>query len=242
MMDDPKIGISWQLCEKEDRLFRNRFQNYADAVRNAGGDPISIQYDDDPKNLAESLDGWLITGGKDIDPTHFGQPIMNNGEDFVDARRFTIEKELFQSVKPDMPILAICYGCQFLNIMQGGDLIQHLEGDALNRHRSGSSDSEHDVSVLENSKLHAATQALMFAAKSHHHQVIGDLGEGLEVVARDPESDVIEAIEIATRPFVVGVQYHPERSRDLHPAHNELFKSFVGAAATYRARRLVGVN
>ena len=239
MMERPLIGISWETCDSSDKLYRNRFGNYERAVLAAGGAVRSIGYDDDPVQLARELDGWLITGGKDIDPAHFGQERANNGEQFVNENRYAIERRLFQTVTDDLPILGICYGCQFINVQLGGNIIQHLSDEKLAVHRDGNRDAIHDHFCDAGSEIANILRSNNVKAVSHHHQAIEDLGQDLRVTARHPESSIIECIESKNRPWLIGVQWHPERSLELDSDNQKIFESLVSAAAKYRADRRV---
>ncbi len=203
--------------------------NYAQAVADAGGTPILVPPQADPRQLAEIIDGWLIPGGNDIDASNWGE--ANHKEvKTIAQERFNSEMSLFGAIDPSLPVLGICYGCQFINVAQGGSLEQHLP-DVVGHdlHRGGTMQC-YDIDA--SSKLAAAIDGDRIQGKSYHHQAVAKLGDDIRVVAKDEEG-TIEAIEATNRPWMLGVQWHPERTAD-DPATQRLFKSFIEAATEYR--------
>ena len=206
--------------------------NYPARVAEAGGNPILISPLTDLKEIARILDGWLIPGGADMDAKHFGEP--NHPEvELMNPLRWKMEDELYGLVDPAMPILGICYGCQFLNVKRGGSLIQHLPDKVEhNDHVGGTLES---IELVVKSKLATITKAPEIAGKSYHHQAVNRVGDGLHVVARHNDGTV-EAIEDPTKPFLIGVQWHPERLPD-DEANQALFREFIAAAAAYSEKK-----
>ncbi|HSI71655.1 MAG TPA: gamma-glutamyl-gamma-aminobutyrate hydrolase family protein [Fimbriimonas sp.] len=206
--------------------------NYAQAVTDAGGTPILIPPQANVDDLKDLIDGWLIPGGNDICASNWGEE--NHPEvETIEQARFDAEKRMYAAIDEDLPVLGICYGCQFINVARGGSLLQHLP-DVIghDQHRGG---TLQDYAVDPNSKLAGAISGSTIAGKSYHHQAVERTGEGLRVVAKDEEG-TIEAIEATDRPFMLGVQWHPERTLE-DEATQRLFKSFVQAAADYRAKK-----
>lgn len=203
--------------------------NYAQAISDAGGVPVLIPPTADVQSIAELIDGWLIPGGRDIDPKEFGQELHPRAE-LQDPARFAIEKALYLTVDEAMPILGICYGCQFVNVVRGGTLQQHLP-DILG-------ESEHEGGTVQQyspaagSTLEGIVGSAPIEGKSYHHQAIETPAEGVRVVARHADG-TIEAIEDANGRWVVGVQWHPERTLG-DGASRKLFEAFVDAAKQFR--------
>ena len=233
----PIIGITVECRhEPEDGRSRGKLElnwNYAERVAVAGGVPLLVPPQADRDAIAALIDGWLIPGGFDIDSRHFGQEMHPRAE-LQDPARFDSEMALYRALPPEAPVLGICYGCQFLNVARGGDLVQHLPD--LVGHERHAGGNPGDYPLEPGSKLAAAAGAERMLGLSYHHQACSRPGEGLRVVARDADG-VIEALEAVDRPWLIGVQWHPERTPD-DPATQRLFAAFIEAAASYRAHRL----
>ncbi len=236
MRGKPIIGITVE-CKSlpEDARTRGSFSlnwNYAQAISEAGGVPIVIPPTADPEAVAPLLDGWLIPGGNDIDAREFGEANHAMVE-LQDPARFALEKALLAQIDPNLPVFGICYGCQFLNVARGGTLEQHLPdrvGD--DRHTGG---TLADYCLEGDSRLAEIVGASAMKGKSYHHQAVARLGQGLRTSAAHTDG-TIEAIEANDRPWMIGVQWHPERTLE-DPATQRLFRAFVEAAAAYRAER-----
>jgi putative glutamine amidotransferase len=206
---------------------------YAERVLEAGGIPVLVVQDPDVKayadDVASRLDGLVIAGGADVgrawyDPAADGPDALGPVPD-QDAHEFAL---LASVERAGMPVLAICRGCQVLNVHRGGTLIRDLATAGFSGHDVyGDSPAEirHRLAVAPGTRLHHLVGDHT-DVNSYHHQAIDRLGAGLVVTARAPDG-VIEAVEDPDRP-VLGVQWHPEWLVD-EPA---LFRWLVGAAAT----------
>jgi putative glutamine amidotransferase len=190
-------------------------QGYAEAVQAAGGLAFLLPPDDEaaehPAALLDRLDGLMLAGGRDVDPLSYGaRPDPETAEPSPERDRFELALAT-AALDRDMPVLGVCRGMQMLNVACGGTLIQHLEGELCERHRhTPGVFSDHDV-VLEPGSLAArAAGAERIAVRSHHHQAIGELGEGLAISGRSPEDGIAEAIELPGKRFALGVLWHPE--------------------------------
>ncbi len=234
MSPKPIIGITGDIKAGKDsrsRLEISLKSNYAEQVAKAGGCPIIVTPSTDMKLMAGILDGWLIPGGNDMDASHFGESNHQKVE-LQEPERFQMESELLSRVDPDLPILGICYGCQFLNVASGGSLIQHLPDQVLTPHHVG----ELETYVVDPGSL--AERALggsIVKGKSFHHQAVAKLGSGVIATAHH-EDGTIEAIEVPSRHWVLGVQWHPERTPD-DPETASLFRAFIQAAIRYQAQK-----
>jgi len=231
----PLIGITVESkFDPNDARSRGNIQlnwNYFERVAEAGGNPIVITPRTDVAELAPLLDGWLIPGGMDIDATRFGQE-NHPAAELQDPSRFETEIALFRAVPDDLPIFGICYGCQFLNVARGGDLIQHLPDVTETAHTGGVMQA---YRIEPESKVGGITSRAEIEGKSYHHQAIDRVGAGLRVVGRG-EDGTIEAIEATDRPWLIGLQWHPERTPD-DEATRRMFDDFVRAAAEFRSRK-----
>jgi putative glutamine amidotransferase len=115
---------------------------------------------------------------------------------------------LRDALERDLPVLAICRGMQLLNVALGGTLVQHIEG-----HRCPGQAVVHRIWVAPETRLAAILGPGEYEVNSHHHQCLGRVAEGLVVVGRSPD-DVVEAVDLPGKHFVVGVQWHPEDRRE----------------------------
>lgn len=202
--------------------------NYLQAVVDAGGVPLIIPPQADPSVIASLLDGLLIPGGGDIDAAEFGEDNHPSVES-VAKERFQGEKALFAEISPKLPVLGICYGCQFINVVQGGSLIQHLP-DFVG-HEDDRPGTVQSYSIDEGSKLGSLVGSEA-TGQSWHHQAIKEIGRDLTITARNADG-TIEAIESTSRPWLIGIQWHPERTGE-NPASQKIFASFIQAARDYR--------
>lgn len=202
--------------------------NYAEAIHRAGGSPIILTPHTDVEGVVGLLDGWLIPGGDDMDARHFGQATHPACE-LQDPARFAFESALYRALPPQTPILGICYGCQFLNVMAGGTLHQHLPEVTGESHTEG---VQQHYGATEGSLLARAAGTIRPEGQSWHHQAADRVGEGLVVSAR-AEDGTVEAIEDPRRPFLLAVQWHPERTPERAESQG-IMRAFVEAAAEFR--------
>lgn len=210
------------------RFFVNR--QYADCVAAAGGVPIVLTEATPVKDALTLIDGLLVPGGDDIDARHFGQETHPKAV-LGDDGRFLYEKRLYDAMPPNLPFLGICYGCQALNVFRGGDLIQHIPDDAEKTEHTGGVIQEYAVD--QHSLLSKILGAGAAKGASYHHQANGRLGKNLVVSAKSSDG-TIEAIEDATGRWIVGIQWHPERT-PTEPSSVRIFERFVIECASYLA-------
>lgn len=199
--------------------------SYLEAVLDAGGVPVVLPVGSDPHALLTRIDGLILIGGPDVDPAEYGaerheatQPPRNERDSFESLLAIGAQAR-------GIPLLAICRGVQLLNVTRGGSLIQHLP-DVLGSSRHAPAPGQFGdvtVEVDEGSALSAILGAGRHVVQCSHHQSIDRLGSELVVVARS-EDGVIEGVEDPSRPFVLGVQWHPEAGSD-----RRLFAAIVDA-------------
>jgi putative glutamine amidotransferase len=193
-------------------------RGYADAVQGAGGLALLLPPDDDaaehPAGLIDRLDGLLLAGGRDVDPLSYGaRPEPETDEPSPERDRFELGL-VSAALERDIPVLGVCRGMQMLNVACGGTLVQHLAGEVGARHRHTSGVfADHDVMLEPGSLAARAAGAERVTVRSHHHQALGELGEGLTVTGRSTEDGIAEAIELPGKRFVLGVLWHPEEDR-----------------------------
>lgn len=205
--------------------------NYSSAIADAGGNPILIPPTADMAAVAGLLDGWLIPGGDDIDPKEYGA-VAHPCQKLISPARTAAERALFEAADTRMPILGICYGAQLLNVLAGGGLVQHLPDQPLAcEHRDG---PDQAYEIAEGTLL-AGILGAHARGKSYHHQSIDQIGRNLRVSARHADGTV-EAIESTAERWMIGVQWHPERTQS-HEDSIRLFRSFVHAAEEFHRMR-----
>ena len=236
-----KIGIPWRTSAEEAAQDRPRIQNYEDAVHRAGGEPVLLSLRDGagttPK-LAE-LDGFVLPGSPaDVETTEYGA--KNSGLSLPAdlARERTDRAILEHAFREKKPVLAICYGCQLLNVYLGGTLIQDLHSETGTKvaHRrkdvspEAKVDPEHGVNLQAGSLLADLAGGSAAVVNSSHHQAVKKLGRGLKVTGVSATDGIVEGLEwTGDANWVVGVQWHPERMKGDALAE-KLFSELVAAA------------
>jgi putative glutamine amidotransferase len=186
---------------------------YALAVQRAGGRALLMPPDDEvaeaPDELLDMLDALLIPGGSDIDPATYGaRPHPETGGTRPERDRFELALA-HRALERDMPLLGICRGMEMLNVALGGTLIQHIDRLDVHRHTPGAF-CDHAVRLEPGSLAARAVGAERTEVKSHHHQAVDELGEGLTATGWSEPDELPEAIELADRRFALGVLWHPE--------------------------------
>jgi putative glutamine amidotransferase len=214
---------------------------YAHAVEASGGIAVNIPLSAAPADvarLASSCQGILLPGsGADVDPEKYGhERIPACGP--ADPAREAVDELLMQdAANLHKPIFGICYGLQSWNVWRGGTLVQDLQTGI--DHKPGQSVVEaHRVTIEDGSRLAGIVGDGEVAVNSSHHQAVDLPGDTLRVVARSADDGVIEAVEGTGDPFVIAVQWHPERTFEQEPASRKLFSAFVNAAAAWEPRSI----
>jgi putative glutamine amidotransferase len=241
----PRIAIP--LPHSGDPEYAQRaYPQYAAAVESAGAEAMQIPLDQPPAKvmkLIERCDAVLLPGSKaDVDPAKYGAA-RDPQTNATDAARDTVDELLLQDAyNMRKPVLGICYGLQTLNVYRSGTLIQHIES-AVN-HRAGRRMAvAHTVEIAPGSKLAEIVgekaksgQSLNVPVNSSHHQSVGVVGDGLRLVARCPDDGIVEGVEgTSADHFVVGVQWHPERSFNDDEPSRAIFRALVEAAKARRS-------
>jgi gamma-glutamyl-gamma-aminobutyrate hydrolase PuuD len=214
---------------------------YADAVWKAGGLPVVLPplHDlDCIPGYAAACQGFLFTGGPDIDPAHYGQELHPKSV-LVDKRRESFDLGLIRAViESGKPWLAICMGCQAVNVVLGGTLYQDIQdlvpgSENHTSMRDGGADQppRHRAIVTSDSLLHRLTGKSDLLVNTSHHQAVDKPGKGLKVTARSANDGIIECLEHEHSRFGLAVQWHPEWLTD-EPEHLRLFEALVKAAVS----------
>ena len=220
---------------------------YAASVARHGGDPIVLDATAGVDRRAEAfatMDGLLISGGADLDPSRYGQP--SRGSVTVEPDRDALEAQAWTAAQArGLPVLGLCRGFQAINAFSGGTLLQHVDGHQGPRWGTGSAKT-HPLRVAPGTRLARIlfptnARGGVLRVNSYHHQAVrpSDLAPGLvaNAWASSPAGDLIEGVEAADGRFVFGVQCHPERTESTPPAFERLFSVFVDAARGPADRR-----
>ena len=215
---------------------------YFDALEAAGADVVPIPILRDVSRLRfhyELLDALVLPGGADVEPRRYGAVARADSGLYVMPEVDEAELTLLRwAIADGMPVLAICRGIQVLNVACGGTLWQDLQVEGATRiaHDREPRDAlVHGLEVEAGSVLARALGATQVRVNSLHHQAIRDLGAGLRAVATSDDG-LIEGVELSDRPFVVGIQCHPEELAPGHDWARRLFRALVAAGAVYRAK------
>jgi putative glutamine amidotransferase len=244
-MSSPVIGLCtalerarWSVWDTQAVLLP---RSYVDAVQRAGGVALLLPPDPaataDPDRLLDLVDGLLLAGGADMDPATYG------AEPHAQTAGTVPERDAFElalagrAMERDLPFLGVCRGMQVMNVARGGTLNQHLPDDyghEDHRRSLGSFDNaDHDVRLADGSLAARVTHEEVHGTKSHHHQGVERIGDGLEVTGWATLDELPEAIEAPGNRFALGVQWHPEADPT-----SPLIAALVDEARAYRAQRL----
>jgi putative glutamine amidotransferase len=215
-------------------------RDYEAAVHRAGATPRPLSLDAAPATALDGVDGLLLTGGDDVDPSWYGEP-PHTAYDVSEPGRDAFEIDLVRrALAADLPVLAICRGLQVLNVALGGTLIQDIPsepGMRLQHDAEGPATTlAHTVAIAPGSCLAALVGPDdARAVNSRHHQAIRALGQGLVVTGTSPDG-LIEAAEVPAARFCVGVQWHPENFHETGE-FSDLFEGFVAACRSRSERQ-----
>jgi len=245
----PVIGICtaverarWSVWDQDAFLLA---RSYVRAIQDAGGLVVMIPPDpelrDDPDELLDIIDGLILAGGADIDPSAYGAEAHPETKGTVPERDDFEIALARRALDRDTPLLGICRGMQLMNVARGGTLEQHLpdsHGHHDHRRALGSfDDADHDVRLAEGSLAHRAAGETVHATKSHHHQGIGEVGDGFAVTGWAVMDELPEALEDPELRFALGVQWHPEADET-----SRFVAALVDEAARARAQRHAARN
>jgi putative glutamine amidotransferase len=218
---------------------------YLAALHSCGVTPVLVPLHERQDRVARLLlgvQGILLPGsGYDVDPQRYGENrIPECGE--TDAGRTAVDELLLQDAfNLHKPILAICHGAQTLNVWRNGSLIQDLQTPV--DHSPGRTVLDaHPVAVSPGSRLAALLpggERFESTVNSSHHQAVKTPGDNLLVSAVSPVDGVIEAVELDSPDhFVVGIQWHPERTYTHSAFSRAIFSAFIQAATAWEPRRI----
>ncbi|MEO5802030.1 MAG: gamma-glutamyl-gamma-aminobutyrate hydrolase family protein [Verrucomicrobiota bacterium] len=218
---------------------------YTEAIIEAGGVPVIIPCTASKDLVAEYIrrsDGVMLTGGEDVQPNIYS-PILSEklakmiGP--VEPERDVLELQMVDEVfRQHKPLLAICRGHQILNIALGGTMIVDIPTEisgAMNHRRTDRKNEKvHEVALTPDSLLAKITGARTLGVNSTHHQAVGRAAKPLRITAKSSDG-IVEAMELKTPgllPYLLAVQFHPERLVDRYKEFLQIFRSFVYSCAS----------
>lgn len=215
----PRIGITWFGSYRS-------YGKYVSAVESAGGEVVflpQVTSLTQARGALKNIDGMVSIGGGDLSPRYYGEeasPLLER----IDAARDTSDHWILKAaLELDLPVVGICRGIQWINVLHGGTLYQDIPTQlglkTSHRDPAGKVSVYHDVTVTGDSLLAQMIGAGTMEVDSWHHQGIKVTGQGLKVSARTADG-LVEGIEATDKRFVVGVQFHPEK---LYTSRNSKF-------------------
>lgn len=229
------IGVVPLYDEKRESIWM--LPGYMDGLIQAGAIPVILPLDiseEAVEQLDAMVDGYLFTGGHDIEPELYGEKRADVCG-ISCTQRDRLEQLLYQkALEADKPILGICRGVQMINVLQGGTLYQDLPLEYISdkktdHHMTPPYDrAVHQVTLQKGSPLQDLLQKTELPVNSYHHQAIRSLGKDLNVMAVS-EDGLIEAVCHSKKRFVWGVQWHPEFSFHKDAASRAILRAFVAA-------------
>jgi len=235
MKRPPIIGIT--TYGRDEKQHFSLPAEYIDAVRRAGGIPVLLP-PGEPQlaELLKLLDGVILSGGGDLDPTLYDglhHETIYTIDPERDATEIALTREL---VSLEVPLLGICRGAQVLNVALGGTLIEHLPevvGDEVSHRASPPGATQHPVTVEPTSRLAEILGQTELAPVSWHHQAVRRPAPGFKVVAQ-ADDGTIEALEMPDHPWLIALQWHPEMTAADDPGQQRIFEALVEAARKRR--------
>lgn len=221
----------------DDEYNERSLKPYCESLKAAGAEPVVIPLSESQARVAKLLagvQGILLPGSRyDVDPEQYGEERIPECGEADPARTAVDELFLQDAFNLRKPILAICHGAQTLNVWRNGTLVQHLT-TAVD-HSPGRAIAEaHPVHIAQGSRLARLMPKIEPeepGVNSSHHQAVGVIGDKLRVAATSPVDGVVEAVELDdSEHFVLGVQWHPERTYEQSALSRSIFATFVRAA------------
>lgn len=226
---------------------RRKNELYAASLTRQGAEPVVLDASSAPADRAAAfaaMDGLLLSGGADVDPSRYGRPVQ--GATDVERARDVLEADAWAAAQErGLPVLGICRGFQAINVFSGGALLQHVDGHIGPGWGHGVA-ATHPLRVAPGTRLARIlfptnARGGVLTVNTYHHQAVraADLAPGLvaNAWASSPGGDLVEGLEASDGRFVFGVQCHPERTESTPAAFERLFAVFVDAARGPASRR-----
>lgn len=245
-MDRPRIVVTLANPElaPDPAVAALKNDRYLEALERAGASPMPLDERDPPSRRAEAwaaMDGLLLSGGADLDPARYGEPVTDTRG--VEPGRDALDEEAYRAAaEAGVPILGVCRGLQMLNVLSGGSLVQHLDGHASRPYPSPEV-TRHALELVPGTRFAMIVgETGDLQVNSYHHQAVTQdrLAPGLRIAATAAHADagdLVEALESADPDrWLIGVQCHPERTESSPPVLERLWSAFVAACGAFRER------
>jgi putative glutamine amidotransferase len=237
----PRIVVTVGVAESQADpvLARRKHELYAEAIRRHGGEPVLVSIATPAQDVGAAMagmEGLLLSGGVDVDPARYGQPVRGAVE--IDRPRDELEAAAWQTAETaGIPVLGICRGLQAINVFAGGALLQDVGGHTGPAWPASPAPT-HPLRIVPGTRL----ARMLFprnvgggvvTVNSYHHQAVrpSDLAPSLvaNAWANSAAGELVEGVETRGGRFVVGLQCHPERRDSTPPEFERLFSVFVDA-------------
>lgn len=239
--DKPIIGIcfDWRKDSVTHKYgyVSSIIRDYRLSVENAGGELYVLSFDDDISQVKDILDGYIIPGGRDIHPKFYGQEMNGSVVSDVADIHYHFNERIYHELSASCPILGICWGFQFLNVVTGGTMVQDL-------HDKGEHFKKREMQMTKDSWLHETVGSIAHG-NCYHHQGLDKLGKNVVVTAIDDISKIAHAIEVREPGRDInGILWHPEitftnESREVHSLDSrKIFSAFVKKCEVYKRTKL----
>ncbi|MBM2838946.1 MAG: gamma-glutamyl-gamma-aminobutyrate hydrolase [Deltaproteobacteria bacterium] len=220
----PLIGITGDIDERDGKRYLYIDTRYGSLIEEYGGIPLLLHPAESVKEVISKIDGLLLSGGEDIHPKYYGEEPKYPMELSPDIRTEFEIALVKEAMVKGLPILGICHGMQLLNVALGGMLYQDLKRQnfVAKEHQLG--DGRHQVFITRGTQFFKIMGRTAINVTSTHHQAVKNIAKGLRVCVRTTDS-VIEGFEMPEYPFLIGVQWHPEKEPD--EDSRRLFQGFI---------------
>jgi len=227
----PIIGVVPLVDEAKNSLWM--LPGYMEGVEKAGGVPVMLPLTSEEETidiLLRTIQGILLTGGHDVDPSTYGEDKIPQCGATCRERDKMEHILLGRALGRDIPVLGICRGIQFINVFLGGSLYQDLptqRSSCTEHHQKPPYDVPvHEVELMDNSGRFRLLNRKSLSVNSYHHQAIKEKATALKIMAA-ADDGIIEAVELPDKKFVWGLQWHPEFSYKSNDNSRLIFKEFV---------------
>ncbi|MCM1246445.1 MAG: gamma-glutamyl-gamma-aminobutyrate hydrolase family protein [Roseburia sp.] len=233
-MKKPVIGVVPLMDIERESYWMH--PGYMKGIEQAGGIPVMLPFVSDEEilqQLTETMDGFLFTGGQDVSPNLYAQRITPACGQCC-KERDEMEAVLFRlAYEQDKPVLGICRGIQYINVIMGGTLYQDLPGehpsDTEHHQKPPYDQPVHSVEIAEKSPLYSLLKKEAIMVNSYHHQAIRALAPKLSAMAVS-EDGLVEAVYVPKKRFIWGIQWHPELSYLVDENSRRIFSKFIKMA------------